>query len=145
METKRYKPLTDRMFLYISVPTVLILTALTVAVLIYPTALAVGITLLTDLLVLYFLISPLFGYVELREHTLFIKLGFIMKREIPYAKIRGTEKQRKFYSDSMLSLKNSFDHVNVKYNRFDMISVSVVNNDEFVKNLEERINNEQSV
>ena len=82
---------------------------------------------------------------ELREHTLFIKLGFIMKREIPYAKIRGTEKQRKFYSDSMLSLKNSFDHVNVKYNRFDMISVSVVNNDEFVKNLEERINNEQSV
>ena len=127
------------MFFSILAVCVLILSALTVPVLIYPTALSVIITALTDILVFYFVISPLFGYAELREHTLFIKLGFIMKREIPYSAIRGTSKTRKFYSDSMLSLKNSLEHVNIKYNKFDMISVSVQDNEGFIKELEERI------
>lgn len=129
------------MFLYLSIPTVLILGALTAFVLIRPAASAVIITVAADLLTLYFLISPLFGYVELREDTLFIKLGIFMKREIPYKSIRGTAMARKFYSDSMLSLKNSFEHVNVKYNKFDMISVSVKDNGGFIKDLEERTSN----
>ena len=129
------------MFLYVSIPTVLILGTLTAFVLIRPVISAVIITAAADLLTLYFLISPLFGYVELREDTLFIKLGFFMKREIPYKSIRGTAKARKFYSDSMLSLKNSFEHVNIKYNRFDIMSMSVKDNDEFIKDLEERTSN----
>ena len=92
-----------------------------------------------DLLVLYFLISPLFGYVELREKSVFIKFGFFLKREIPYSKIRGTESVRKFYSDSMLSLKNSLDHVNIKYNTFDMVSVSVSDNGELIRELAARL------
>ena len=48
---------------------------------------------------------------------------------------------RKFYSDSMLSLKTSFEHVNVKNNKFDMISVSVKDNDGVIKDLEERTSN----
>ena len=79
-----------------------------------------------DLFVLYFIISPLFGYVELREDSLFIKFGFFMNREIPYPKIRGTSFEHKFYSDSMLSLKNSADHVNIKYNTFDIKSTRMI-------------------
>jgi hypothetical protein len=97
------------------------------------------ITIPLDLFVFYFLFSPLFGYVELREETLFIKFGFFLKREIPYAKIRAFSKERKLYSDSMLSLKNSVDHINIKYNTFDIISVSVVDNDSFVSEATARI------
>ena len=64
-----------------------------------------------------------------------LRFGFFMKREIPYSKIRGVEKVRRFYSDSMLSLKNSFDHLNIKYNTFDIISISVVGSEDFVSEL----------
>lgn len=143
MEAKRYKPKIDRLFLFISVPTVLILAAVTALVVLHPLVLWTVIPV--DLLTLYLLISPLFGYVELRERTLFVKFGFIMKKEIPYADIRGTAKERKFYSDSMLSLKSSLEHVNIKYGKFDIMTVSVVNNDGFIQDVEERIKNEQSV
>ena len=63
---------------------------------------------------------------------------FFMKREIPYSKIRGVEKARRFYSDSMLSLKSSLDHLNIKYNTFDIMSISVVESDGFVRELSER-------
>ena len=92
-----------------------------------------------DVFTFYFLITSLFGYVELREDSVFIKFGFIMKREIPYKNIRGITKERKMYADSMVALKNSLDHVNIKYNRFDMISVSVVGNDELISEIELRI------
>ena len=101
-----------------------------------PTALFVMIP--TDLFVLYFLLSPLFGYVELRKDTVFIRFGFILKREIPYKKIRGITKERKFYSDSMLSLKNAMEHINIKYNTFDVISVSVADEEDFIRELEKR-------
>ena len=91
-----------------------------------------------DLFVAYFLISPLFGYVELRQDTVFVKFGFILKREIPYKSIRGVSRERKFYSDSMLALKNSLEHINIKYNSFDMVSVSVVNNELLTERLEAR-------
>ena len=92
----------------------------------------------TFLFVAYFVLSPLFGYVELREDSLFIKFGFFLSREIPYSKIRRVERDRKFYSESMLSLKSALEHVNVGYGSFDVVTVSVLNNDELVRELELR-------
>ena len=136
MEKPRFKPLFDKTYgiIWISLTVVMILC--TVLAVFEPTALFVMIP--TDLFVLYFLLSPLFGYVELRKDTVFIRFGFILKREIPYKKIRGITKERKFYSDSMLSLKNAMEHVNIKYNTFDMISVSIIDGDGFIRELEKR-------
>ena len=138
MQNKRFKPLIDRLFLILFIPTFILMAAITVV-----SAISHPVVLLwiapVDLFVLYFLVSPLFGYVELREQSLFIKYGFILKKEIPYSKIRGLEKDRKFYSESMMSLKNSFEHVNVKYNSFDVTTVSVVGNDTFIDEVKKRI------
>ena len=133
---KRYKPLIDKMFWWILIPTCILLIVLTAV-----SAFSLGaliLTVLVDILTLYFLVSPLFGYVELREDTLFVKFGFFMKREISYSKIRGVSRERKFYSDSMLSLKNAMEHVNIKYNSFDVISVSVEGNDELINEIEDK-------
>ena len=138
MPTKRFKPKIDKLFLWIFIPTVALLLGITVGLALLSPLSVLFIMVPTDLFCLYFLISPLFGYIELREDTLFIKFGFFMKREIPYSKIRGTSFERKFYSDSMMSLKNSFDHVNIKYNIFDIVSISVVENEEFSAELLER-------
>ncbi len=137
MDSKRFKPLVDKLYLIICIPTALLLAALTTVAAFNPTALLV--TIPVDLFVIYFLISPLFGYVELRKYTLYIKYGFILKKEIPYGKIRGVKKERRFYSDSMMSLKNSFEHVNVRYNTYDVTTVSVVGNDDLIKAIEDRI------
>ena len=133
---RRFKPLQDKLYWWITVPTALLMAAVSVVAFFAPAALWVMIP--TDALIFYFLISPLFGYVELREESLFIKFGFIMKREIAYSKIRGATWERKFYADSMMALKNSLEHVNVRYNSFDIVSLSVVRNDEFVAELVER-------
>lgn len=136
MQNKRYKPLIDRMLYIVWVPTTVLL--------LIPTALSVTnvtalfIMLAVDAFTYYFLVSSLIGYVELREKTVFIRFGFFLKREIPYERIRGVDKARKFYSESMLSLKNSFDHLNIRYNRFDIVCVSVVGNDELMAELEKR-------
>ena len=126
----------DKLFWWITIPTAMLfffLFLISVCELV-----AFLITFSTMLLTAYFLISPLFGYVELREKMVFIKFGFFMKREIPYEKIRGTKKERKWYSDSMLSLKNSMEHVNLQYNTFDFVTISVVDNDEFIRELNKR-------
>ena len=136
MGTKRFKPHIDKLFWIIFIPTSILLIALTAVSAFEPMALIL--TLLVDIFTLYFLSSPLFGYVELREETLFVKLGFLMKREIPYSRIRGVSRERKFYSDSMLSLKNSFEHINIKYNTFDLLTVSVVGNEELCEEIEMR-------
>ena len=134
---KRYKPLIDKMFWIISIPTLLLMAALTVIAVFDTVALiVVGVV---DLAVIYLLVSPLFGYVELREESLYIKYGLILKKEIPYSRIRGAAKERRWYADSMLSLKNALDHVNIKYNSFDVTMVSVVDNDEFIEQLNFRI------
>ena len=91
----RYKPLLDKLFFIILIPTVILLVTGTVFAAFDTFALFIMIPV--DLFALYFLVSPLFGYVELRENTLFIKFGFFMKREIAYEKIRGTVKERKFF------------------------------------------------
>ena len=139
MNTKRYKPKIDRLFWIIATPSLLVALALTVIPAIFHTG-TLFITLPTLLFIAYFLVSPLFGYVELREKELFIKYGFFMRRAIPYTQIRTLEKKKGFYSESMLSLKNAFEHVNVKYNNFDVTTVSVEDNDGFVERLNARIN-----
>ena len=137
MEKKRYLPLIDKLFFIVSIPT-LILVGAGVAISVYSIP-ALMIMCAIALFVLYVLISPLFGYVELGESSLVIKYGFFLKKEISYTSIRDITRERKFYSDSMLSLKNSLDHVNIKYNKFDITSVSVKSNDEFIAELEKRI------
>ena len=141
MEVKRFKPLIDKLFWIILIPTVILIISATLLSLFELGALLI--MLGVDIFTLYFLVSSLFGYVELRENSIFIKFGLIMKKEIPYNKIRGITRARKFISDSMLSLKNALDHVNIKYNTFDMVSVSVIENDKFIRELELRIEKER--
>ena len=136
METKRYKPLIDKMFYIISIPTILLMATLTViCAMAHITLVSV---ILVDILVIYLIVSPLFGYVELRENEVFVKFGLYNSRKIPYDTIRGVKKDRKFYSESMVSLKNAIEHVNIKYNSFDVTTVSVVDNDGFIEELKER-------
>ena len=138
MQSLKFKPLFDKAFIFTAwVPALLIITAATVAAAFEPTALFVMIP--TDLFTLYFLFSSMAGYVELREKAVFVKVGFIITREIPYSKIRSLTKERKFYSDSTISLKSSLEHVNIHYNRFDVLSVSVKDNDTLIAELEARI------
>ena len=139
-KSKKYKPLVDKLFLIIFLPTVALVLGGSVALGVFETSTLIY-TAPVSLFVLYFLVSPLFGYVELRESSLFIKYGFFLKKEIPYHKIRGVEKERKFYSESMMSLKNSFEHVNIKYNTFDITAVSVKDNSAFISELLEIIKN----
>ncbi len=139
MNFRKFKPLVDKLFWIIFIPTVLLILALSVLACLFPAPIALFIVFAVDLAVLYLLISPLFGYVELRESSLYIKYGLLLKKEIPYAKIRGASAERKLYSDSMLSLKNAFPHVNIKYNAFDTTTVSVVGNDSLLKELNKRI------
>ena len=137
MNYKRYKPAVDKFFWWIWIPMLVLLIGLTVISIFEIWAL---ITMLCiDIFSLYFPVSSLCGYVELRENTLFIKFGFILKREIPYNKIRELVKERKVVTYSMLSIKNSLEHINIKYNKFDMVTVSVVGNDELIEELKKRI------
>lgn len=137
MENKKFKPLIDKTLPIIWIP-LTVLLAVATALSVY-SILALCIMIAVDLFTFYFLLSPLFGYAELREQTLFVKFGFILKREIPYTAIRGYEKNRKFYSESMLSLKLAMEHINIKYNKFDVIAISVVTNDAFLDELSARI------
>ena len=136
MENKIYKPLIGKMFYVISIPTALLLIAVTITA-VYTHALLIMIP--TDLLTLYFIISPLFGKVTLTEEGIVVKFGFFATRIVPYSHIRSLEKVRKWYSDSTMSLKNSMEHVNIKYNRFDIVSVSVTDNDGFIAEVNSRI------
>jgi len=137
MKNQKFKPLFDRTYKSIWISLCMFMALFTVLAAFEPTALFVMIP--TDLFVLYFLLSPLCGYVELREDSVFIRFGWILKREIPYKAIRGITRERKFYSDSMLALKNAMEHINIKYNTFDVISVSVAESDGFIRAIEKRI------
>lgn len=137
MKNQKYRPLFDRLYWWIAIPTLLIVLIPTVILgILSPETLFWMIPL--SLFVLYFFISPFFAYVEFHEDSLLIRYGFFLKKEIPYRKIRGAVKERKFYAESMMSLKNAFEHVNIKYNAFDITTVSVVDNDGLIKTLQER-------
>jgi uncharacterized membrane protein YdbT with pleckstrin-like domain len=138
MENKKYRPLFDKLYWCISVPTTLFVLITTVVLgILSPETLFWMIPL--SLFITYFFISPFFGYVELRETSLFIKYGFFLKKEISYHKIRDVQKEKRFYSESMISLKNAFEHVNIKYNAFDVTSISIVESEAFLQELEKRI------
>ena len=137
MENKRYKPLIGKMFWVIWIPTLIFLAVVTIMSAAYIAALLI--MLATDIFTAYFLVSSLVGYVELCEDSVFVKLGFFTTRAIPYNKIRDVSKEHKLYADSMVSLKNSLDHVNIKYNKFDVLSVSVTDNDELIKMIRQKI------
>lgn len=126
MENVRFKPQIDRLFWFIWIPTVILLAVGTVIS--CSSVVALLIMLATDVFTLYFLVSPLFGYVELRRESVYIKFGFFVSREIEYARIRAVDTERKWYSESMLSLKCACEHVNIKYNNFDVVTVSVDDN-----------------
>ena len=133
----RYKPKVDGLFFWIFIPTNLFMIGGLVLSFLEPPALFIMLPVFV--FTNYFLISPLFGYAQLRESTLFVKYGFFMKKEIPYSKISAVEKERKWYSETMKSLKNSFEHVNVKYNSFDVTAVSVVDNEGFITAVNDKI------
>lgn len=137
METKVFKPLLDKLFWSVLVITVFslamatIISTVNVILLIF--------MILLDVACIFILISPLFGYVELRENTVFVKFGLVMSKEIPYSSIREVLISRGIYSESMISLKNAMEHVNIKHGRFDVTTVSVVGNGELIASIEERI------
>lgn len=141
MENKRFKPRYDKCYIITWIVTVAVIAAVNVIAVFEPSTLFIFVPV--DALVLYFALTQIFGYVELRDDELFIRFGLILKKEIPYDKIRGISREHKFYADSMISLKTALDHVNVKYNRFDMVSLSVVNDDELVTELEARVSDSE--
>ena len=139
MNVIRYRPKLDRMFwILVSVTNLLLLSP--ILLLCFDYSGAIWILILSLLFADYFFVSPLFGYAELREDSLFIRYGFILKKTIPYNSIRGIKIERKWYSEAMLSLKNSIEHVTVKYNRFDLTAISVKNNEAFAAELSFRAN-----
>ncbi len=137
METKVFKPLVDRLFwsvliiLFFSLTGATIISSVNLILLIF--------MIVLDAVCIYLLVSPLFGYVELGESAVLVKFGLLMSREIPYSSIRGMTRGRGIHSESMISLKNGMDHVNIKHGRFDVTTVSVVGNDELVALLEARV------
>lgn len=137
MESKRYKPLIDKFFcILFTVTLVLVTTPMVVCGVFAPTTLFITVPIF--LFSAYFFVSPLTGYVELGESTVYIRYGIIMTKEIPYSKIRSVEKDRTAISPSLVSLKNALEHVNIKYNTFDITTVSVKDNDGFIEELEKR-------
>ena len=137
MKNERYRPKVDKLFWWLfSITNGVLLAILVPTTIDAPTTLFINLPIF--LFTNYFFISSLFGYVELRERELFIKYGLFLKRSIPYAKIRALEIERKFYTDSILSLKNAMEHVNIKYNSFDVTAVSVTDNDDLIAAINEK-------
>lgn len=138
MKNKVYRPRFDKLFYLIWAPLIILLLVITI--LSWNELIPLIIMLFTDVFCLYFLFSSLVAYVEFRDDSLFVKCGFILKKEIPYSEIKEINKERKLYTYSMLSIKNAMEHVNIKYNKYDWISVSVIDNDAFIVDLNKRIN-----
>ena len=135
----KFKPRADSLYLWIAVPTMILITAMFVLTCVFFAVGAFIISVFTFAFTAFFLFSPIFfGYVELREEELFVDFGIFIKRSIPYSKIRAIEKKRKWYSDSMLSLKCAMDHLDIKYNSFDVISLSLCDEDRFLEELNKK-------
>ena len=135
----KFRPRVDKYYLCIAIPTEIFLIVMTVMTLVHFTLFGLVVMLLALALSSFFMLSPiLLGYAELRENELFVDFGVFVKRSIPYSDIRAIEKKRRFYSESMLSLKCAIDHVDVKYNKFDMISLSLKDEERFVEELNKK-------
>lgn len=140
MKNLRFYPKFDKLYLWITLTTAALMLLLLVLTGVFRSTGGLIVMACTTAFVGYFLISPCFGYVELREETVFIKFGFFLRREIPYARIRGIEKKRTAIADSMLSLKNALNHVNIKYASFDCVSISVKNEEKMIDEIKRRSN-----
>jgi len=134
---KRYNVAIDKLFFIIWIPVSVIMISLTI--LSFTEVLAFILLILLDLFVFYFLFSSLCGYVEIYDNYLYIKFGFIIKRKIEYKDIRDVIKERKVYSTSYLSLKNALEHIVIKYNKYDDVTISVKENDDLINELKKRI------
>ena len=129
----KFRPRVDKYYLWIAIPTEIFLIAMTVMTLVHFTLFGLIVMLLALALSSFFILSPIFfGYAELRDDELFVDFGVFIKRSIPYSRIRAIEKKRRFYSESMLSLKCAMEHLDIKYNSFDVISLSLCNEDKFI-------------
>ena len=135
---KRYKPRFDRLFYGIAIFTAAVVLGALIPSFYGSGVWGIAVAAGTLLLCGYFLVSPCFGYAELREGMLFVKFGFFLSREIPYEKIYAIEKKHTMIADSILSLKNAMDHLNVKYNRFELVSLSLRDEEDFIESLCER-------
>ena len=134
MGNKRYRPKVGGLYFAIFLPTLALILAVTVLAAIYdPFSLAVTVTVF--LLILYFAVSPLFGYAELREESLYIRYGFFMKVDIPYSKIHSVKRARRLISYSTVSLKCDVEHIEIRYGIFDETTISLVDSEEFVAEL----------
>ena len=115
MNIKKYKPKIDRYFYLIWMPIIVLMLPLTIIS--FMSLPAFILLLCADVFTFYFMISSLVAYVELRENSLYIKYGFILKRNIPYNTILEVNKERRVITYNMLSIKNALEHVNIKYNK----------------------------
>ena len=79
MQAIRFKPLYDKLFFIIFIPTLILVTCAAVIPAIFDSK-TLFITLPIFLFTLDFFISPFFGYAELREGSLFIKYGLVLKK-----------------------------------------------------------------
>lgn len=137
---KKYKPKVDKLFyILLVVLNVLSLTILIIPQLFYLSFESFIFSIIVILFINYFLISPLFGYVEIKETSIFIKYGIILKKEIPFNKIKKLELKKKWYSDSILALKCSIEHVDITFNSYDKTCVSVKENDIFIEDVRRMI------
>ena len=78
MKNKKYRPLFDRLYWSISIPTLLLVLVTTVLLGVLSSE-TLFIMIPLSIFVLYFFVSPFFGYAELRETTLFIRFGFFLR------------------------------------------------------------------
>ncbi len=144
MKPERYKPKLDKLFwILMSVTNIIIVIPIVVTAVLHPATLYLLVPIFA--FVNYFFISPLFGYVDLGESEMLIKYGFFLKRTIPYDRIRALVLENKWYSHSIMSLKNAFEHVEIKYNRFDFTCVSVTDNAGFIVAVKERMKGRELV
>lgn len=137
---KKYKPKVDKLFYILLV----VINVISLAILIIPQLFYLSFesfifSIIVILFINYFLISPLFGYIEIRETSIFIKYGIILKKEIPFNKIKKLELKKKWYSDSILALKCSIEHVDITFNGYDKTCVSVKENDIFIEDVRRMI------
>ena len=138
MKDKIYKPLIDKYFYYIWTPITILLAICTYISLFEVTSFFIMVS--TDIFTFYFMISSLIGYCKFKEETLYIRFGFILKIEINYKDIIEIKKERGVMTYTMLSLKNALDHITIKYNKYDFVTVSVKDNDKFIKDLKSKMN-----
>ena len=134
---KRFTPKLDKLYWVTLLITNVVCVSLIIATLFEPKSLFITIPVI--IFVEYFFVSPLFGYVELREDHLFIKYGFFLKKSIKYSSIRDIRSERTALSDTLFSLKSSLDHLRIMYNRFDYTVVSVKDNEKLSEEVKKRI------